>query len=119
MIEKSAPSSVAALKRSLADVEQLMDPQQRMWEDLNVLAGKGSVDMLLEAAPKVSVQMRNAYYQRAAQVARDQGMSNALVRSSTTAYPMSGNVGRRLCRLSNTCSRKASAKEGLMRLVDY
>jgi len=73
MIEKSAPSSVAALKRSLADVEQLMDPQQRMWEDLNVLAGKGSVDMLLEAAPKVSVQMRNAYYQRAAQVARDQG----------------------------------------------
>src|SRR4029079_9629648 len=47
LIEKSAPASLAALKRSLADVEQLMDPQQRMWEDLNVLAGKGSVGMLL------------------------------------------------------------------------
>jgi hypothetical protein len=70
-IEKYAPASVAALKRGFTESEQLMDPGQRRWNDLNALAEKGSSELLLEAAAKASPEMKVNYYQRAVQIARE------------------------------------------------
>lgn len=72
-IEKYAPSSVDVVKRNLDRVEQLVNPQQRAWNDFNKLAEKGSVDALLEAAQKAMPEMQYNFYQRAAQMAAEQG----------------------------------------------
>ncbi|HMV83215.1 MAG TPA: hypothetical protein PKA34_08785 [Blastocatellia bacterium] len=72
-IEKYAPASVAALKRGLAESEQMMDANQRRWNELNALAEKGSPEMLIEAAAKASPEMKSSYFQRAAQIAREKG----------------------------------------------
>ncbi len=72
-VEKYAPASVAALKRSIPEVDQMKDANQRRWDDLNALAQKGSPDALLEAASKADPEMKYGYYERAAQMAREKG----------------------------------------------
>ncbi|MGH9837793.1 MAG: hypothetical protein ACREEM_03315 [Blastocatellia bacterium] len=70
--EKHLPAGASALKRGLAEAEQLMEPGQRNWEALNKLAEKGSVDALLEAAAKAPAETRHSYFSRAAQMAHHQ-----------------------------------------------
>ncbi|MEO6725213.1 MAG: hypothetical protein ABIP14_07915, partial [Blastocatellia bacterium] len=69
-VEKYAPASAAAIKRSATEAEQMKDVNQRRWDDLNKVAEKGSPDALLEAASKADPDMKYGYYQRAAQMAR-------------------------------------------------
>lgn len=72
-IEKYAPATAVALKRSFPESERLMDDGQRQWNELNTLTEKGSPDLLIEAAAKAGPEMQFNYYQRAAQIARDKG----------------------------------------------
>ena len=50
-----------------------MDPSQRNWATFNQISEKGSIDALLEAAPKAPPEMQAVYYQRAAQIADSEG----------------------------------------------
>ncbi len=72
-MEKHLPAGLAAFKRGMAEVEQMMDPGQRTQEALNKLAEKGSVDALLEAAAKAPAETRRQYFQNAARMANQQG----------------------------------------------
>ena len=73
LIERYASSKVAALERSFTEAGQILDSGQRAWNDLNKVAEKSSVEALLEAAPGATPEMRNNYYQQAAQLAQGQG----------------------------------------------
>src|SRR5262245_42914047 len=86
-LEKNAPASLALLKRSWAEMEQVMDPGQRNWEALNKLAEKGSVEALLEAAAKAPPEMRQGYFQRAAQMANQQGNTERARQIINDNYP--------------------------------
>jgi hypothetical protein len=72
-IEKYAPNLLPAIKRSWAESEQIMEPSQRHWATFNQISEKGSIDQLLEAAPKAPPEMQAQYYQRAAQIAITDG----------------------------------------------
>ena len=72
-VERYEPSQVAALRRQAAAFDRSLDPQTRMWNDYNNLVQNGTVDALLEAAPKAPPEMRDAYYQQAANKALNDG----------------------------------------------
>jgi hypothetical protein len=72
-LEKNAPASLAALKRGWAESEKMMEPWQRGWEALNRLGEKQSPDLLIEAAANAPAEMRFHFFQRASQIATQQG----------------------------------------------
>lgn len=72
-VERYAPETAAAIKKATPQVRQFSDPYSLAWNNLNQLSEKKSVEALLEAAPQASAQMRNEYYQRAANLALEQG----------------------------------------------
>lgn len=72
-VEKYAPDTAAAVKKAAPQVQQFYDPDGGAWSNLNRLAEQGSVEAILAAAPKAPPQIRNEYYQRAANLALGQG----------------------------------------------
>ena len=65
-VEKHAPLRIDALRRKLAELNRTQDPQTRAWREYEGLMNSGTVEALLEAAPKAPPEMRDQLYSNAA-----------------------------------------------------
>lgn len=61
-VEKYAPTRVAALRRRQAEAERVTDPRNRVWREYQNIMQQGTIESLLEAAPKAPSQMRDQLY---------------------------------------------------------
>src|ERR1051325_6391892 len=75
-IEKYAPARIAQLRSRLAEASRREERQGGMSSELQEVMQSGTVDAMLEAAPKAPEGMRNYVYQRAAIKAMEQGDSD-------------------------------------------
>ncbi|HZS09374.1 MAG TPA: hypothetical protein VFD58_31360 [Blastocatellia bacterium] len=75
LVEKYAPTRVPALRRNTTESEQTLNPADKAWRDFNKFAEKASIEALLEGAPNAAPEMRNAWYQGAANKAIEQGQA--------------------------------------------
>ncbi|HZB45332.1 MAG TPA: hypothetical protein VE360_08815 [Pyrinomonadaceae bacterium] len=64
-VERYAPARVAALKRRAAS-ESRADPRGAAWREYNDLVQNGTIEAMLEAAPKVPPEVRDQLYHNAA-----------------------------------------------------
>ncbi|HEX6624446.1 MAG TPA: hypothetical protein VF064_12090 [Pyrinomonadaceae bacterium] len=64
-VERYAPARVAALKRRAA-TENRADPRGAAWREHNDLVQNGTIEAMLEAAPKVPPEVRDQLYHNAA-----------------------------------------------------
>ncbi len=65
-VEKHAPLRIDALRRKLAELNRTQDPQTRAWREYEGLMNNGTVEALLDAAPKAPPEMRDQLYSNAA-----------------------------------------------------
>lgn len=75
-IEKYAPSRIAQVRSRLAEAAKREARQGGMSGELQEVMQSGTVEAMLEAAPKAPEQMRDFVYQRAALKAMEQGDSD-------------------------------------------
>ena len=66
LVEKYAPSRTAELREWSQSVERTLDPQVKMYQDLNKITQNGTVDEMLALASKYPPDFRNLLYQSAA-----------------------------------------------------
>ena len=64
-VERYAPGRVAALRRKAEELEQTFNPQAKEWKPFQELMQSGTVEALLEAAPKAPSEMRDQIYMQA------------------------------------------------------
>ncbi|HEX3561147.1 MAG TPA: hypothetical protein VHU19_18290 [Pyrinomonadaceae bacterium] len=72
-LEKSAPERVAALRQRVAALESGFNPQGDVWKPYQELMQKGTVEAMLEAAPKAPAEVRDNLYMNAAWKAFNDG----------------------------------------------
>jgi hypothetical protein len=72
-IDRYLPARAPAVRRKLAEMEKTMDAQARAWNSYNNLVQQGSVDAILDAAPKAPADVRSNLYWQAAQKALSEG----------------------------------------------
>jgi hypothetical protein len=72
-IEKYAPARVPQLRSKISDAQKKMGRYGGMGGDLQEVMQSGTVDAMLEEAPKAPEQMRNYVYHRAALKALEEG----------------------------------------------
>ncbi len=72
-IEKYAPARMPQLRRKIADDERATEGRDGIDRNLREVMENGTVESLLEAAPKAPAQMRDFLYQSAATKAMEQG----------------------------------------------
>ncbi|MBA3767053.1 MAG: hypothetical protein H0W99_08720 [Acidobacteria bacterium] len=72
-IEKYAPARIPQLRQKIADVERATGGRRGIDSSLREVMQSGTVEALLEAAPKAPREMRDYLYQRAATKALEQG----------------------------------------------
>jgi len=72
-LEKSAPARVAALRQRAATIESGFNPQGDVWKPYQELMQKGTVEAMLEAAPKAPAEVRDNLYMNAAWKAFNDG----------------------------------------------
>lgn len=65
-LEKTAPARVAPLRQRAAELERAFNPQGDAWKDYRELMEKGTVEAMLEAAPKAPPEVRDNLYSNAA-----------------------------------------------------
>src|SRR2546423_14366822 len=65
-VERYAPEQAAALKRTLAQYEQTMNPQAALWRQYEPLMQNSTVDALFETAASAPQEIRGQLYQAAA-----------------------------------------------------
>ncbi len=66
LIEKYAPTRAPQVRRKLADVKQLLDPQERAFMKYQEQMQNGTTDSLLQAASQAPAEVRDMLYQTAA-----------------------------------------------------
>jgi hypothetical protein len=66
LVEKYAPSRTAELREWSQTVERTLDPQVKMYQDLDKVTQNGTVDEMLALASKYPPEFRNLLYQNAA-----------------------------------------------------
>src|SRR5205085_4055038 len=64
-LEKSAPARAAALRQKASALERGFNPQGDVWKAYQELMQKGTVEAILEAAPKAPAEMRDQLYNQA------------------------------------------------------
>lgn len=72
-LEKTAPSRVAALREKASALERGFNPQGDALKSYQELMQKGTVDAILEAAPKAPAEMRDQLYDQAVWKAFNEG----------------------------------------------
>ncbi len=72
LIEKYAPTRAPQVRRKLADVKQLLDPQERSFMKYQEQMQNGTTESLLQAASQAPAEMRDMLYQTAAWKALEQ-----------------------------------------------
>lgn len=65
-LEKLVPERSEQLRKRIADVQKVLNPEARKWMELEPLLRSGTTDALLEAAAKAPAGMRSALYSTAA-----------------------------------------------------
>lgn len=65
-IEKYAPARAAALKRRALELESQYNPRGRAWREYQTVMQSGSIEALLEAAPKAPPEVSDQLYTSAA-----------------------------------------------------
>ncbi|HVF57393.1 MAG TPA: hypothetical protein VM934_14660 [Pyrinomonadaceae bacterium] len=65
-VEKYAPTRLAPLRRRMAETERSFDGRGRIWKEYGAVMQEGSIEALLEAAPKAPRQVRDQLYTQAA-----------------------------------------------------
>ena len=73
LVEKYAPSRTAELREWSQTVERTLDPQVKMYQELNKLTQNGTVDDMMALAAKYPPDLRNLLYQNAAWKAATSG----------------------------------------------
>jgi hypothetical protein len=76
LAEKYAPSRAPVLKQMLESVKRNLDPNNRMYQELNEIAQKGSVEDILALAGKYGPEYQTQIYQQAAWRAVNNGDIN-------------------------------------------
>lgn len=64
-LEKSAPARAAALRQKASALEHGLNPQGEVWKAYQELMQKGTVEAMLEAAPKAPAEVRDQLYNQA------------------------------------------------------
>jgi hypothetical protein len=64
-LEKSAPARAAALRQRASALERGFNPQGEVWKAYQELMQKGTVEAILEAAPKAPAEVREQLYNQA------------------------------------------------------
>jgi hypothetical protein len=73
LLEKYAPSRVAALQRKTAELDKLLDPRSKAWREIQTLSQQGTVETMLEAIGKMPAETRGEMYRQAAWKAFNEG----------------------------------------------
>lgn len=120
LVEKYAPSRTAELRDWSQAVERTLDPQVKMYQDLNKISQNGTVDEMLALASKYPPEFRTLLYQNAAWKAVTAGDT---ARAKEIAEMISDPVQRRqvLDQLDNQAARAAEGNNKVIearRLVD-
>ncbi|HEU5238575.1 MAG TPA: hypothetical protein VFU37_15695, partial [Pyrinomonadaceae bacterium] len=120
LVEKYLPSRTAELREWSQAVDRTLDPQVRMYQELNKLSQNGSVDDMLAVASKYPPEFRNLLYQNAAWKAVSSGDS---ARAKEIAEMIADPVQRRqtIDQLENQTARAAEGNNKIIearRLVD-
>ena len=120
LVEKYLPSRTAELREWSQAVDRTLDPQVRMYQELNKLSQNASVDELLAAASKYPPEFRNLLYQNAAWKAVSSGDS---ARAKEIAEMIADPVQRRqtIDQLENQTARATEGNNKIIearRLVD-
>lgn len=114
LIEKYAPSRVAELRDWSQAVERTLDPQVKMYQDLNKISQNGTVDEMLALASKYPPEFRNLLYQNAAWKAVTSGDT---ARAKEIAEMIPDPVQRRQV-MDQLENQTANAAEGNNRIVE-
>src|SRR5262249_43986504 len=120
LVEKYAPARTPELREWSRAVEKTLDPQVKMYQDLNKVSQNGTVDEMLALASKYPPEFRTLLYQNAAWKAITAGDT---ARAKEIAEMISDPVQRRqvLDQLDNQAARAAEGSNKLIearRLVD-
>ena len=120
LVEKYLPSRTAELREWSQAVDRTLDPQVRMYQELNKLSQNASVDEMLATASKYPPEFRNLLYQNAAWKAVSSGDS---ARAKEIAEMIADPVQRRqtIDQLENQTARAAEGNNKIIearRLVD-
>jgi hypothetical protein len=75
-IEKYAPGRVPAVQRWLQSIERTQDPGTRMYQEVNDLVQKGTIDDILALAGKYTPEFQEHVYQQAVSKALSSGDPN-------------------------------------------
>ena len=120
LVEKYAPARTAELREWSQSVERTLDPQVKMYQEMNKASQNGTVDEMLALASKYPPEFRSLLYQNAAWKAVTSGDTT---RAKEIAEMISDPVQRRqvLDQLDNQTARAAEGNNKLIeahRLVD-
>lgn len=114
LVEKYAPSRTAELREWSQSVERTLDPQVKMYQELNKVTQNGTVDEMLALASKYPPEFRNLLYQNAAWKAVTAGDA---ARAKEIAEMIPDPVQRRQV-MDQLDNQTARAAEGNNKLVE-
>ena len=77
-IEQFAPDRAAKIRAKLAETNRMLSTEQRQWNQLSSLVGKGTPEELVKAGVKASDNVRREFYQAAVMNAIIKGKADAL-----------------------------------------
>jgi len=120
LVEKYAPARTAELREWSQAVEKTLDPQVKMYQDLQKVSQNGTVDEMMALASKYPPEFRTLLYQNAAWKAVTAGDTT---RAKEIAEMISDPAQRRqvLDQLDNQAARSAEGNNKMIearRLVD-
>lgn len=114
LVEKYAPSRTAELRDWSQAVERTLDPQVKMYQELNKISQNGSVDEMIALASKYPPEFRNLLYQNAAWKAVTSGDS-ARAKEIAEMIPDPAQRRQVIDQLEN---QTANAAEGSNKIIE-
>jgi len=120
LVEKYAPSRTAELRDWSQAVERTLDPQVKMYQEMNKITQNGTVDEMVALASKYPPEFRNLLYQNAAWKAVTSGDS-ARAKEIAEMIPDPAQRRQVLDQLDNQTAKAAEGNNKIIearRLVD-
>lgn len=120
LVEKYAPSRTAELRDWSQAVEKTLDPQVKMYQEMNRISQNGTVDEMVALASKYPPEFRNLLYQNAAWKAVTSGDS-ARAKEIAEMIPDPAQRRQVLDQLDNQTARAAEGNNKIIearRMVD-
>ena len=114
LVEKYAPSRTAELREWSQAVERTLDPQVKMYQEMQKITQNGTVDEMLALAAKYPPEFRSLLYQNAAWKA---GTAGDAARAREIAEMISDPAQRRQV-IDQLENQTASAAEGNNKIIE-